>query len=338
MNFDSKDIAVSVIVATYNQEDTIGRTLDSILAQECRFPFEIVIGEDCSTDATLDICRRYAERYPDIIRLKANPLNKGLRDNYYDCLLDCRGHYVADCAGDDYWIDRRKLQKQFDLLEAHPEVTLVHTDWEYVDSDTGRTSPSNPDGAKDRYRKPFIPGRDMLVDLLRHEAAPIVHLCTAMYRKAAVEEAYNADIYPYRHKAFTCEDLQLIAALAYSGDIAFLPDVTLRYTVSTRSISGTRNPAKTFDFFSGTFELTAYLAEKYGVSKESLKDYASTTMQFIMAQAFNSVDSDRRERFIDMATRTGYPLSPKCRAMLLLSSWRPIWRLSAGLNSRKPTA
>ena len=47
---------ISVIVCTFNQEDTISRTLDSVLCQKCHVPFEIIIGEDCSTDGTLAIC------------------------------------------------------------------------------------------------------------------------------------------------------------------------------------------------------------------------------------------------------------------------------------------
>lgn len=64
---------VSVIVLTYNQEKLIGRTLDSIIAQECDFPFEIIVGEDCSTDGTLTVCREYEARYPGIIRLCQQP-------------------------------------------------------------------------------------------------------------------------------------------------------------------------------------------------------------------------------------------------------------------------
>ena len=60
---------ISVIVTTYNQEDTIGRTLNSILAQKCHLPIEIIIGEDCSTDNTRSVCENYAQRYPHIIRL-----------------------------------------------------------------------------------------------------------------------------------------------------------------------------------------------------------------------------------------------------------------------------
>lgn len=334
MQEQTRDIKVSVIVTTYNQADTIGRTLDSILSQKCDFRFEIIIGEDCSTDSTLNVCRTYADKYPDIIRLTANTDNKGLRDNYYDCILRCSGDYIADCAGDDYWIDPLKLQKQHDLLESNPDVTLVHTDWEFVDSSTGSTSPSDPLGEKKKFRKPVVHGTDLLLPVISHEASPIVHLCTAMYRRSAVMQAYQADPYPFRHPGFPCEDIQLIAALAAQGDIAFLPDVTLRYTVGESSISNTPDPAKTFDFYYGAFELTCYLAEKYGTGMQPLSGHASKTLQFIMAQAFNSMDAVRRDRFIGLLQKVKFPVSIKTRLMMLLSSVRPVWSLCARINTR----
>ena len=84
MQFEEK---ISVIVTTYNQEHTIGRTLDSIIKQRCHLPIEIVLGEDCSTDNTRSVCEDYAERYPDVVRLMPKTPNKGLVDNYFDCLL-----------------------------------------------------------------------------------------------------------------------------------------------------------------------------------------------------------------------------------------------------------
>ena len=61
---------ISVVVCTYNQEDTIARTLDSILMQQCHLPYEIIIGEDCSTDNTLSICQQYAELQDYCLRLQ----------------------------------------------------------------------------------------------------------------------------------------------------------------------------------------------------------------------------------------------------------------------------
>ena len=109
---------ISVIVLTYNQEKTIGRTLDSILMQKCHLPIEIELRDDCSNDATDAVCKRYAEKYPSIIRYRQNKQNKGIIDNYFDTLLECRGRYIADCAGDDFWIDPLKLEKEVNILEV----------------------------------------------------------------------------------------------------------------------------------------------------------------------------------------------------------------------------
>lgn len=329
-----QEIKVSVVVTTYNQQDTIARTLDSILRQECGFDYEIVIGEDCSTDGTLTVCKEYARRFNGKIRLIANPRNKGLVANYYDCLLQCRGRYIADCAGDDYWIDSRKLQKQYDMLERNPDVTLVHTDWQYVDSLTGTVSPSDPDGKKSQFRKPILHGRDIVKPLICHEATPIVHLCTAMYRRDTFLKAYNDDRGLFRDKSYTCEDLQLIVSLAMMGDIAFLPDITLNYSTGSDTVSYSVDHAKTFDFYMGAFLPTLHLAQKAGIaSDKEFIGHAKSTLQFILAQAFNSRDLTRRNRFAAFVRRTKLPLSAKTRIMLMLSSFHPLWDLCTAIRN-----
>lgn len=67
---------VSVIIVTYNQESTIARAIDSVLSQECNFRFEIILGEDCSTDKTRKICIEYANKFPDIIKLQLTHATK----------------------------------------------------------------------------------------------------------------------------------------------------------------------------------------------------------------------------------------------------------------------
>lgn len=113
---------------TYNQEKFIVNTIDSILMQKTNFPFQLVIGEDCSTDATSIICEKYANDYGDQIKLLPN-LNKniGLIANYMRTIASCNGKYIAICDGDDYWIDENKLQKQVDFLENNKEYSIVYT-------------------------------------------------------------------------------------------------------------------------------------------------------------------------------------------------------------------
>ncbi|WP_420457736.1 glycosyltransferase family 2 protein [Neolewinella sp.] len=118
---------VSVSVVTYNQAHLIERTLDSILAQQVSFDYEIVVGDDCSTDGTRDILERYRTRHPDKIRLllydQRLPGTPGRQNNMRNPMA-CRGKYTALLDGDDYWIDPHKLQSQYEVMERHPELSI----------------------------------------------------------------------------------------------------------------------------------------------------------------------------------------------------------------------
>ena len=85
---------VSVVVCTYNQQNYIRDALDSILAQETDFAFEIILSDDCSNDRTPQICQEYADKYPEIIRFYHNKTNKGLVLNYYDSIRLAKSKYI----------------------------------------------------------------------------------------------------------------------------------------------------------------------------------------------------------------------------------------------------
>jgi glycosyltransferase involved in cell wall biosynthesis len=122
------DITVSIFILTYNQEQFIAQTIESILLQKTNFSFQLVIGEDCSTDATRIICEKYARDFGGKIKLLPSlKKNIGLIANYMRTIKECDGKYIAICDGDDYWIDAYKLQKQVDFLESHPDYSIVYT-------------------------------------------------------------------------------------------------------------------------------------------------------------------------------------------------------------------
>jgi glycosyltransferase involved in cell wall biosynthesis len=111
----------------YNQSKYIADSIDNILSQECSFDFELVIGEDCSTDNTREICERYALENPDKIRLLPSEKNLGIHANFLRTLQACStAKYVAFCEGDDKWIDKGKLQHQVTFLENNPRA-IAHT-------------------------------------------------------------------------------------------------------------------------------------------------------------------------------------------------------------------
>lgn len=121
---------VSVFMLTYNQEHFIAQAIESILIQKTSYSFQLVIGEDCSTDKTREICESYALQYPEKIKLLPKlKKNIGLIANYMRTIKECDGKYIAICDGDDYWIDEFKLQKQVGFLESNPDFSIVYTNY-----------------------------------------------------------------------------------------------------------------------------------------------------------------------------------------------------------------
>ncbi len=117
---------VSICTRTYNLDKFITEALDSFLMQETSFPFEIVIDDDCSSDTTVEIIKKYMDKYPNI--MNANLLNKniGVRKNFIQNLQRARGKYIAPCDGDDYWTDPLMIQKHIDFLEDNNDYVVSY--------------------------------------------------------------------------------------------------------------------------------------------------------------------------------------------------------------------
>lgn len=123
---------VSVFILTYNQQEFIAQTIESILNQKTSFNYQLVIGEDCSTDSTRTICEKYEKENKGRIKLLPSKENLGLINNFIRTFKECNGTYVAICDGDDFWTDPFKLQKQFDFLENNPNYSIVHTNLKFL--------------------------------------------------------------------------------------------------------------------------------------------------------------------------------------------------------------
>lgn len=138
-----KNLMVSICCITYNHEKYIAQTIESFLMQDCNFDFEILIGEDQSTDNTIKILEYYQKKYPHILRVITSTCNVGSIENQLRTINQAKGKYIAMCDGDDFWTDPNKLRKQVDFLEAHPDYVIC-CNYSRVINESGETVYEHP--------------------------------------------------------------------------------------------------------------------------------------------------------------------------------------------------
>jgi glycosyltransferase involved in cell wall biosynthesis len=131
---------VSVLLRTYNHEPFIAQAIESVLIQEAGFPFELVIGEDCSTDATRAVVEGYAAAHPDRIRTILPRRNVGHGEIFRSLMTAATGDFIAYLDGDDYWTSRSKLARQVEFLERHPRCASCFHDVSLVYDEAGLPS------------------------------------------------------------------------------------------------------------------------------------------------------------------------------------------------------
>ena len=123
---------ISTCIITYNQDKYIEKCIKGALEQKLDATYEIVIGDDSSTDQTSDICGFYAKEYPELIKYIRAEKNVGMNRNWINTIKNCSGKYIAYCEGDDYWIDPFKLKKQVEILENNTNFVGCGHNTEYI--------------------------------------------------------------------------------------------------------------------------------------------------------------------------------------------------------------
>lgn len=124
---------VSIICTVFNKEPWLKKTIDSFLAQQTEFDYEIILVDDASTDGSRKIIADYQASHPDLIRAFYQDENLGIAKTWVTICKEARGKYIARCDGDDFWIDPLKLQKQVDLLDSKPDCKWSNTDFDIYD-------------------------------------------------------------------------------------------------------------------------------------------------------------------------------------------------------------
>jgi len=263
----SNNPIISVFVITYNQEATIARTLDSILVQKHPYSMEVVIGEDCSTDKTRVICETYVTTYPDIFRLLDKEENKGVVRNVCDTLKECRGKYLAGCAGDDWWHNPNKLKLQVQFLERNPLYGLVHSDVDFYLTDKSKTIKSI-----NKTNKTKVPSGDFAINLLA-ELLPIF-TPTPCYRKELLK---YVDFDRYLEQGFLMEDLPMWLDMCRVGKFYYIDESLATYTIHEGSMCRPLKESRDLEFLQSITKVQKYYQNTYfktTISPEAI-DYAN---------------------------------------------------------------
>ena len=222
MNCDISQLettTASVFVMVYNHEKYIAECLEGILMQKCNFNFDIVVGEDCSTDKSREILLEYQNRYPGKFKLLLHETNVGAAKNQMQVFNSCNGKYIAMCEGDDYWIDPLKLQKQVDFLEANLDFSMCFHSVMITNSNL-------------KYSYHFnIPKESTLTigDLILKHYIPT---CSLVFRKN-----YLPIVFPNWFQFSIVGDIPLEIMLAYNGKVKYIENEMATYRKHAQGIT-----------------------------------------------------------------------------------------------------
>lgn len=207
---------VTVRMLTYNHGPYVRQAIESVMMQKTNFDFELIIGEDASSDDTRHICFEMQKKYPERIRVlwSENNVYK-MNGNSIRIQENCRGVFYAFCEGDDYWLDDTRLQRQVDIMQANPSIVCCWGEQKNLDQNTGHITEGT--AFTNLWKKTGLIPRQKFA-----ESECLVAPFTALVRASALKEAYS------RFEIFSWNlhlgDLQMWRGLSQIGDFYFFTD------------------------------------------------------------------------------------------------------------------
>ena len=281
---------VSVLMITYNHEKFIAQAIESVLMQNVDFDYEIVIGEDCSTDHTREIVTGYEKKYPGKIRVLLSEKNLGMLRNYARTFNACRGQYIAVLDGDDYWSSPYKLKKQVYFLDTHPECSgCFHKVKGQCDGSSQSFDIGPTDGKIIFQLKDLVPEN-------------FIANCSVMYRAGLIET------FPDWWYSVEMTDWTTHLLHAQYGDVGYIDEVMGVYRVhpsgvwSMRSgIDNLQEDIKVYDLIKAHFDY---------VSNEDIKMIKSNCYYKLSILSYENANMKMARDFAIKSFMT-YPLNRK---------------------------
>ncbi|MDC1150367.1 glycosyltransferase [Gammaproteobacteria bacterium] len=276
---DKNKPIVSIVSASYNHEKYIAQAIDSFLMQKTSFPFEILIGEDCSTDSTRSILQKYQKDYPNIIKPVFWDKNVGPEMNWNTLVKKAKGEFIANCEGDDFWISDTKLEHQVREFRNNNKLSLIHTDVGHLVSwksshDRVRMDVHKSNGKTNIYG-------DM--KFTSWFSCPIFS-CTIMIKKTIMQEYQKSGVLECGMES---GDRSIFLFAAQRGEIGYINQSTAMYRENIASLTNSdhRNfinfaigAKKLMDFSLNYFDVNNLLRKE--CKKYSQKRVFNTIMKY----------------------------------------------------------
>lgn len=277
---------VSVCITTYNLEKYICQTLDSILSQKTNFDFEILIGDDASSDSTSKILKDYEAKYPNKIKLVLHERNIGVNRNDYSLISVAQGEYIAWCDGDDYWIDDNKLQEQADILDKNSEYSGVHSWWrDYIEEENSYrdTKQIQYEWEKQRLGKQYAENI-----LLRRSSG--TRFSSLMFRANILKDFLNEHGDEYLKVLHKQNDLAYFCILGAWGPFYLQKKITTVYRIRKESLSMTESEAKRINYYYSLVHLLSYLTRIYDIDIDSTYKIMHPTVNACILALYHNID------------------------------------------------
>jgi glycosyltransferase involved in cell wall biosynthesis len=208
---------LGIFMVSYNHEKYIEQAIESVMMQETTFTYKLFIGEDCSTDNTRQVCLKMKQKYADRIDLNFNEKNLGSSLNvatFFQKIKTSGIKYAAILDGDDYWVDKNKIQKQVDILNQNTDCSICFSNAFVLNENTGELlADSDP--------SPVRTGLKLFLDTGKPRIT-----CTSLLR---------ADLFPNPMPGWFSkilkQDWAIFVMLIAQGDAYYLNDITSVYRV-----------------------------------------------------------------------------------------------------------
>lgn len=254
-------IVLSIHLITYNNEKHIDETLQSILRQKVDFKYEIVIGDDCSTDKTLDIIKTYANIHPNIFKILKNDTQLGILGNFKSTLDRCKGEFIFDIAGDDMLKGDSSLQKMVSVLQMNPNLGFVYSGFDRLEDYNNKITPFKDKAVFNISKEAFKEA------VLFGNANPI----TLCYNKTHLYK--YVDFNTYLKMGLTIEDHPIFVDLVMQTDFERIKESLHIYRSHDNSYSHKKDFNKLIFQKQQIKKLFGYFSTKYHFSVQLINKY-----------------------------------------------------------------